>query len=86
MHGGAAGSGAPKGKSNGKYRHGGFTTEAIDERRRLASLVEGQAPQWAVDLEKRHGDHLSATDPVWQHATCDERHHTVTWHLSGENE
>jgi hypothetical protein len=47
---------------------------------------EGQAPQWAVDLEKRHGDHLSATDPVWQHATCDERHHTVTWHLPGENE
>ena len=39
MHGGAAGSGAPKGKRNGKYRHGGFTTEAIDERRRLASLI-----------------------------------------------
>src|ERR1700730_10053678 len=38
-HGGAAGSGAPKGKRNGKYRHGGFTTEAIDERRRLASLI-----------------------------------------------
>src|ERR1700731_4841843 len=39
MHGGAAGSGAPKGKRNGKYRHGAFTTEAIDERRRLASLI-----------------------------------------------
>jgi hypothetical protein len=39
MHGGAAGSGAPKGKRNGKYRHGGFTTEAIDERMRLASLI-----------------------------------------------
>ena len=39
MHGGAAGSGAPKGKRNGKYRHGGFTTEAIDERRRLAALI-----------------------------------------------
>jgi glucans biosynthesis protein len=39
MNGGAAGSGAPKGKRNGKYRHGGFTTEAIDERRRLASLI-----------------------------------------------
>jgi hypothetical protein len=34
MHGGAAGSGAPKRKRNGKYRHGGFTLEAIDERRR----------------------------------------------------
>src|ERR1700730_15606384 len=31
MHGGAAGSGAPKGRRNGKYRQGGFTTEAIDE-------------------------------------------------------
>src|SRR3979411_1942609 len=39
MHGGAAGSGAPKGERNGKYRHGGFTTEAIDERTRLASLI-----------------------------------------------
>jgi hypothetical protein len=41
MHGGAAGSGAPKGKRNGKYRHGGFTAEAIDERRRLAALIRG---------------------------------------------
>jgi hypothetical protein len=39
MHGGAAGSGAPKGKRNGKYRHGRFTKEAIEERRRLASLI-----------------------------------------------
>ena len=40
MHGGAAGSGAPKkGRRNGKYRHGGFTIEAIDERRRLAALI-----------------------------------------------
>jgi hypothetical protein len=39
MHGRAAGSGAPTGKRNGKYRHGGFTTEAIDERRRLASSI-----------------------------------------------
>jgi hypothetical protein len=39
MHGGAAGSGAPKGKRNGNYRHGGFTTEAIDERRRLVALI-----------------------------------------------
>ena len=39
MHGGAAGSGAPKGKRSGKYRHGGFTTDATDERRRLASLI-----------------------------------------------
>jgi len=29
MHGGGAGSGAPRGKSNGRYRHGGSTKEAI---------------------------------------------------------
>jgi hypothetical protein len=34
----AAGSGAPKGKRNGNYRHG-FTLEAVDERRRLAALI-----------------------------------------------
>jgi hypothetical protein len=28
-----------KGKRNGQYRHGGFTAEAIDERRRLALLL-----------------------------------------------
>jgi hypothetical protein len=39
MHGGAAGNGAPKGTRNGKYRHGVFTTAAIHERRRLASLI-----------------------------------------------
>ncbi|WP_091680240.1 HGGxSTG domain-containing protein [Methylocapsa palsarum] len=39
MHGGAAGSGAPKGERNGNWRHGGFTAEAVDERRRLTSLI-----------------------------------------------
>ena len=33
MHGGAKGSGAPKGSGNGNYRHGQFTCEAIEERR-----------------------------------------------------
>jgi hypothetical protein len=32
MHGGAAGSGAPKGERNGNWRHGRFTSEAIAER------------------------------------------------------
>jgi hypothetical protein len=31
MHGGAPGSGAPRGERNGNYRHGRFTYEAIDE-------------------------------------------------------
>ena len=38
-HGGAKGSGAPKGPANGSYRHGGFTAEAIDLRREVAALL-----------------------------------------------
>jgi hypothetical protein len=39
MHGGAAGSGAPKGERNGNWRHGRFTCEAIAERRVARGLV-----------------------------------------------
>jgi hypothetical protein len=39
MHGGAPGSGAPKGSRNGSYKHGGFTCEAIEERRALREMV-----------------------------------------------
>ena len=35
MHGGAAGSGAPKGNRNGKYRHGGFIRNSRDFLSRL---------------------------------------------------
>jgi hypothetical protein len=39
MHGGAPGSGAPKGSRNGRYKHGRFTCEAIQERRALREMV-----------------------------------------------
>ncbi len=39
MHGGAKGSGAPKGHDNGNYRHGGFTCEAIQERHLVRMLI-----------------------------------------------
>ncbi len=39
MHGGAKGSGAPKGPANGNYRHGGFTCEAIQDRRIVQELI-----------------------------------------------
>ena len=39
MHGGAHGSGAPKGERNGNYRHGFYTAEAITERRALAAMI-----------------------------------------------
>ena len=38
MHGGAS-PGAPRGKANGNYKHGRFTTEAIESRRGLNALV-----------------------------------------------
>jgi hypothetical protein len=31
--------GAPKGSRNGSYKHGGFTCEAIEERRALREMV-----------------------------------------------
>jgi hypothetical protein len=39
MHGGAHGSGAPKGSRNGNYRHGRRTAEAIAERRELTAFI-----------------------------------------------
>jgi uncharacterized protein YjcR len=38
MHGGAAGSGAPRGNKNA-LKHGLYTREAIEERRHLRALV-----------------------------------------------
>jgi hypothetical protein len=44
MHGGAKGSGAPKGRDNGRYQHAMFTCKAIKRRREpRALLVEMQA-------------------------------------------
>src|SRR5215208_5444149 len=39
MHGGAHGSGAPKGSRNGNYRHGRRMAEAIAERRELMAFI-----------------------------------------------
>jgi hypothetical protein len=39
MHGGAQGSGAPKGERNGNYRNGGQTQEAKAERQLIRALV-----------------------------------------------
>ncbi|HYF56584.1 MAG TPA: hypothetical protein VEA41_20185 [Salinarimonas sp.] len=39
MHGGAKGSGAPKGKANGRYMHGQFTAEAMQMRRQLRGMM-----------------------------------------------
>jgi hypothetical protein len=39
MHGGAPGTGAPKGERNGNYRHGLYTAEAMAERRAVRVLL-----------------------------------------------
>jgi hypothetical protein len=39
MHGGAKGSGAPRGERNGNYRHGGFTYKAFEEQRMITSWI-----------------------------------------------
>ncbi|WP_342111807.1 hypothetical protein [Methylobacterium sp. SI9] len=46
-HGGAAGSGAPRGSRNGRYRHGLRTQEAMAERRRVREIFA----EWR-ELEK----------------------------------
>jgi hypothetical protein len=52
MHGGAKGSGAPKGRENGNDRHGLFTCEAIETRREThAMIAEFQA--FAQDILQR---------------------------------
>src|SRR5271163_4900575 len=39
LHGGAEGSGAPRGERNGSYRHGLYTREAIAERKAMRELI-----------------------------------------------
>jgi hypothetical protein len=48
MHGGADGSGAPKGSKNGNYKHGRFTEEVAATRRWLR-----EATHMLRDLKKR---------------------------------
>ena len=38
-HGGAKGSGAPKGQRNGRYRTGLFTCEALESQREVRALI-----------------------------------------------
>jgi glucans biosynthesis protein len=39
LHGGAPGSGAPKGEANGRYSHRLLTAEAIEERTALSAIL-----------------------------------------------
>jgi hypothetical protein len=44
MHGGAKGSGAPKGERHGHYKHGFFTREAEEARSLAADLIKAGWP------------------------------------------
>ena len=45
MHGGAHGSGAPRGERNGNYRHGLYTAEAIAERKAVRAWLRSVRTQ-----------------------------------------
>jgi hypothetical protein len=48
MHGGAPGSGAPRGERNGNYQHGFYTAEAMAERREVRALLRKLGPRNAA--------------------------------------
>jgi hypothetical protein len=54
MHGGAAGSGAPKGERNGNWKHGRFTCEAVAERQAARSLLHSARD--ALSALARHAE------------------------------
>jgi hypothetical protein len=55
MHGGAS-AGAPRGKRNGRFRHGGDTKEAVALRSQVAKLLRTLAGPDQGELEGRNMD------------------------------
>jgi hypothetical protein len=66
MHGGAPGSGAPRGNKNA-LKHGLYTREAVEERRRLRALVR-QSRMLIQDLGAMCGDRTRRPD--WLYRRC----------------
>jgi hypothetical protein len=62
MHGGAHGSGAPKGPRNGNYKHGRYTAEAIQERRQIMTFVRDA---------RKHAASIRSNDFLSTHTDCD---------------
>jgi hypothetical protein len=52
MHGGAKGSGAPKGERNGMWKHGAFAVEAVALRQAAQRLV---ASLDGTNIDPHHG-------------------------------
>ena len=49
MHGGAPGSGGPKGRRNGNYKHGRYTAEAIASALRPAKSARRAVPYFLIN-------------------------------------
>lgn len=70
MHGGAHGSGAPKGKHNGNDRREFYTAEAIAERWAIRALIRELAigfqiyPPYCLSCECYPGGAVGADDPT----------------------
>ncbi|WP_279601541.1 HGGxSTG domain-containing protein [Methylobacterium sp. J-072] len=56
MHGGSAGSGAPKGERNGAYRTGLHTAETVAFRRECRSVISASADGLAAILGQMRGE------------------------------
>ena len=54
MHGGANGSGGPKGTRNGNYKHGRYTAEAKQSRLRLSHWIRDQLRQTRALMKTLH--------------------------------
>jgi hypothetical protein len=59
MHGGAKGSGGPRGTRNGNYKHGRYTAEAKQRRLQLRQWIRDQLRQTRALIKRLHD--LTAT-------------------------
>jgi hypothetical protein len=63
MHGGANGSGAPKGERNGMWKHGSYASEAI-ALRRVASQLMQIVREWGGSIPEGSGATGDATTGI----------------------
>jgi len=54
MHGGAKGSGGPRGRRNGNYKHGRYTAEAKQSRLQLSQWIRDQLRQTRALMKRLH--------------------------------
>ena len=70
-HGGAAGSGGPKGPDNGNYKHGRYTAEAIASRRWLRQCIRDVRALTKRLRQSRGPVHINGGCPsAWSRTLC----------------